>query len=240
MAVAISSTALPKAASFALEGFCAPLTLRTYWSADARISSSVAGGSRLWSLVMFRHMPATVAPQASSRSSCEVFSLDALVVPRENLVGGIPGGWSVLMHTRDYERISAARLGGDASALDEVERHLEETGRLGPSAELVARLRGELDTARLPSVRAAWLPDRGEPAAPNRGSRAPSPFWAGSACRAVTSSAHQVHGAIGFALETGLHRYHRPAKAVQVRTAAVRRVVTSPSRGRPAARGGAP
>ena len=51
--------------------------------------------------------------------------------------------------------------------------------------------------------------------------RAPALLWAGSACREVTASAHQVHGAIGFALETGLHRYYRRAKAVQVWAAAV-------------------
>jgi hypothetical protein len=51
--------------------------------------------------------------------------------------------------------------------------------------------------------------------------RAPALLWAGSAARDVTASAHQVHGAIGFALETGLHRYHRRAKAVQVWAAAV-------------------
>jgi hypothetical protein len=31
--------------------------LRTYWSAAAWISSSVAGGSKLWRVLMFRHMP---------------------------------------------------------------------------------------------------------------------------------------------------------------------------------------
>jgi hypothetical protein len=35
--------------------------LRTYWSAEARISSSVAGGSKLWSVLMFRHMDRTLA-----------------------------------------------------------------------------------------------------------------------------------------------------------------------------------
>ena len=38
--------------------------------------------------------------------------------------------------------------------------------------------------------------------------------WAGSACCDVTASAQQVHGAIGFALETGLHVYYRRARAV--------------------------
>jgi hypothetical protein len=37
--------------------------------------------------------------------------------------------------------------------------------------------------------------------------------WAGSACCEVTGSAQQVHGAVGFALETGLHSYFRRARA---------------------------
>jgi len=51
--------------------------------------------------------------------------------------------------------------------------------------------------------------------------RAPALLWAGSAAREVTATAHQVHGAVGFALETGIHRFHRRAKAVQVWAAAV-------------------
>jgi acyl-CoA dehydrogenase-like protein len=39
--------------------------------------------------------------------------------------------------------------------------------------------------------------------------------WAGTACCEVTASAHQVHGALGFALESGLHVYYRRARAVQ-------------------------
>ncbi len=40
--------------------------------------------------------------------------------------------------------------------------------------------------------------------------------WAGSACREVTAQAVQVHGGIGFALEGGVHRHYRRAKAAQV------------------------
>src|SRR5262249_51412420 len=50
------STARLKAAWFALEGRVNPLSLRTNCSAEARISSSVAGGSKLCSVLMFRHM----------------------------------------------------------------------------------------------------------------------------------------------------------------------------------------
>jgi Acyl-CoA dehydrogenase, C-terminal domain len=44
---------------------------------------------------------------------------------------------------------------------------------------------------------------------------------AGAACCEVTASAHQVHGALGFALETGLHVFHRRACSVQAWTAAI-------------------
>jgi hypothetical protein len=44
-------------ASFAFDGFVDPLTFRTYWSAAAWIYSLVAGGSKLWSVLMFRHIP---------------------------------------------------------------------------------------------------------------------------------------------------------------------------------------
>ena len=54
---AISSTASSKAAWLAWLGFVDPLTLRTYWREAARTSSVVAGGSKLCSCRMFRHMP---------------------------------------------------------------------------------------------------------------------------------------------------------------------------------------
>ena len=74
-----SATARSNASAFALEGFADPLILRTYCSAEAWISSSVAGGSKLWSVLMFRHIrqayPRRIsrptAPISSSvRSSC--------------------------------------------------------------------------------------------------------------------------------------------------------------------------
>jgi hypothetical protein len=58
-------------------------------------------------------------------------------------------------------------------------------------------------------------------ATPDVAARTPALLWAGRACRDVTLSAHQVHGAVGFALETGLHRYYRRAKSLQIWAAAV-------------------
>jgi alkylation response protein AidB-like acyl-CoA dehydrogenase len=96
-------------------------------------------------------------PTLGGGSLCEVF-LEGVEIPREQLVGELHGGWQVLMHTLDFERITAEKLGGVLWILDELEAHV------GTSRQL-AHLRGELEAARLLSFRAAWLIDRGEPAA---------------------------------------------------------------------------
>ncbi len=94
---------------------------------------------------------------------CETF-LDGVEIPAENLVGEVNGGWDVLMYTLDFERVTAEKVGGAAWLLDAVEERLLETGRLdGPARERLARLRGELEAARLLSLRAADVLDRGLP-----------------------------------------------------------------------------
>jgi len=52
------------------------------------------------------------------------------------------------------------------------------------------------------------------------GLQEPELRWAGFACCDVAAAAQQVHGALGFALETGLHVYYRRARSVQAWAAA--------------------
>jgi alkylation response protein AidB-like acyl-CoA dehydrogenase len=92
---------------------------------------------------------------------CEVF-LDGVEIPAENLVGELNGGWAVLMHTLDFERITAEKLGGVAWVLDALEARLVATEGLDRAArQVLTRLRGELTAARLLSFRAADVIDRG-------------------------------------------------------------------------------
>ena len=56
--------------------------------------------------------------------------------------------------------------------------------------------------------------------APAHGPRTAELVWAGAACCEVTAGALQVHGALAFALESGLHRFHRRARSVTTWTEA--------------------
>ena len=102
-------------------------------------------------------------PTLGGGTLCEVF-LDAVEIPSENLVGEVNGGWAVLMHTLDFERITAEKLGGVTWVLDALESRLVTTERLDRAAgRVLSRLRGELTAARLLSVRAADVLDCGLP-----------------------------------------------------------------------------
>jgi uncharacterized lipoprotein YajG len=57
VAAATTRTASSNASWFTADGWVVPLTLRTYWTAAAWTSSSVAGGSKLCRTRMFRHIP---------------------------------------------------------------------------------------------------------------------------------------------------------------------------------------
>jgi hypothetical protein len=131
-------------------------------------------------------------------------------------------------------------LAGLASAaLDAAVAHARAREQFGRTLSAMPALQARLADAALAAdglLLTAWeaaTPPgsrNGEETSPSNSllqGRAWSLLWAGRACREVTASAHQVHGAVGFALETGLHRYYRRAKAVQVWAAAVCRAATS-------------
>src|SRR5262245_27742836 len=67
----MSDTARLNAAALAADGLLKPDSLRTNCSADAWISSRVAGGSKLTSFLMLRHMDQVLTSTCSSRARAE-------------------------------------------------------------------------------------------------------------------------------------------------------------------------
>lgn len=130
---------------------------------------------------------------------------------------------------RAWSAVTLGYLAGLAAALLErtVEhvRSREQFGApLGALPAVRARL-ADVALARDGLLLVAWgaaVPDREESVC------AAELAWAGRACRDVTASALQAHGAIAFALESGLHRFYRRAKTVQVWTDAVLAATTDP------------
>src|SRR5712691_11655597 len=70
MAAAVtSSTARSKTSSLVRDGRVAPLSLRTNWIAAARISSSVADGSKFARVLILRHIAGSARVYRSAQAS---------------------------------------------------------------------------------------------------------------------------------------------------------------------------
>jgi alkylation response protein AidB-like acyl-CoA dehydrogenase len=101
----------------------------------------------------------------------EVFFADAPVA-RENLVGPLDGGWSVMLSNIELEKvlITGGYLGAAQATLDEMlayslDRHAfgRPVGTFQALAHAMADLQTEIDAARLLAYRAAWLLAQGRP-----------------------------------------------------------------------------
>jgi alkylation response protein AidB-like acyl-CoA dehydrogenase len=70
----------------------------------------------------------------------------------------------------------------------------------------------DLEGSRFATYQAAWRINESMPAAREA---AIAKAWVGQACRRIVSSAHQVHGAIGFTEDHILHHYTKRARAYE-------------------------
>jgi Acyl-CoA dehydrogenase, C-terminal domain len=100
-----------------------------------------------------------------------------------------------------------------AEAVDEAVAHATSREQFGAPLSALPAVQARLADAAL--VRDGILLCAWAAAAPEAGFPADELAMAGCACCAVTAHVHQVHGALGFALEGGVHRFHRRAKTVQ-------------------------
>lgn len=140
-------------------------------------------------------------------------------VPRRNLLGRAEKGGPAL------EKILAkAAVARCAEMLGAAERALEMTleyakerktfghpiGAYQSIQHRCADMLMDIEASRLVTWQAAWRLNEGLPAAREA---AIAKAWVGPACRRVVTSAHQVHGAIGFTEDHVLHRFTRRIRA---------------------------
>ncbi|MHB8669671.1 MAG: acyl-CoA dehydrogenase family protein [Acidimicrobiales bacterium] len=125
--------------------------------------------------------------------------------------------------TRALDHASVAQL---ASAIGSADRALEMTieharnreqfgrpiGAFQAVAHRCADMRSELDACRVLAYQAAWALDRGQAEIEVPASLA----YAKEALRRLSVHAHQVHGALGFSTEYGLHLLTRRIKAFEL------------------------
>ncbi len=161
---------------------------------------------------------ALVAPRSGARTEPTIDGSGTVRVDVE-----VVGDLEAVAAAACWHAWSAATLGYLAGlaerALELAVEHARTREQFGGPLSALPAVRSRLADAAL-AVDAmtllAWAS-----ATDDRSLPAPELIWAGAACCDVTASAHQVHGALGFALETGLHRFYRRARATHAWASAV-------------------
>jgi alkylation response protein AidB-like acyl-CoA dehydrogenase len=145
-----------------------------------------------------------------------------VVVPEDRLVGELNRGFRIAMATLDGGRIgiAAQAVGIAQAAFDVARRYAQERVAFGrPIAEFqaiqhkLADMSTEIDAARLLTLRAAALKDRG---LPHTEAGAKAKLFASEMARRQTSEAIQVLGGYGYTKEFPVERFYRDAKITEI------------------------
>ncbi len=149
--------------------------------------------------------------------------LDNTEVPKENLLGKPGDGARIVFGSLNSTRLSAAAGGvGVAQAcLDAMTTYCGERVQFGKqigefqmNQEIVARIRCELDAARLMVYKAACQKDRGE--LNNTLEVAQAKYLSGEIAVKASQEAMKILGAYGYSTEYPVARYYRDAPTYQL------------------------
>lgn len=164
-------------------------------------------------------------------------SLEDCRVPAKNLLDGEGHGFRVAMQSLDGGRIGVAAqaLGIAQASLEAATRYARDRYQFGkPIAEfqaiqwMIADMRMEIEAARLLTLQAAWMKDRGEPVGPYASM---AKLKASAVARMAADRAVQIHGGYGYTKEFAVERYYRDAKVTELYegTSEIQRIVISNS-----------
>lgn len=164
--------------------------------------------------------------------SCTIF-FENVRVPKENVLGAEGQGFKVAMQTLDGGRIGIASqaLGISRAALEKSVAYAKERKAFKtPIANLqaiqfmIADMATELDAARLLTLRAALLKDKG---VRHSVESAAAKLFAGEAATRIAHKAIQIHGGYGYTTEYGVERHYRDARITEIYegTSEIQRIV---------------
>jgi hypothetical protein len=148
--------------------------------------------------------------------------LDGARVPAANLLGELNQGFVQAMKVLEGGRIAMAAMavGIAQGALDHAVKYMRERTAFGQTlAEfnglqgMVAELATEIEAARLLTLRAADLKDRGEPV---RHTAAMAKLFASEVAMKAASKAVQLHGGAGYITDFPVERIFRDAKLTEI------------------------
>lgn len=155
-------------------------------------------------------------------SSTAQIVLEDVRLPKENLLGNIGDGFKIAMSTLDGGRIGIASqaLGIARAALEEsieFAKQREAFGQLIANFEaiqwMIADMITRLDSARLLTLRAAYLKDQKmrftKEAAMAKLFAAETAMW-------ITTKAIQIHGGYGYTTDYAVERHFRDAKITEI------------------------
>jgi alkylation response protein AidB-like acyl-CoA dehydrogenase len=143
-------------------------------------------------------------------------------IPAENLIGERGAGFAQAMMVLEGGRIAMAAMGvGIAqAAVDQAVRYMKQRRAFGKTlAEfnglqgMIADLATEVEVARLLTLRAAYLKDRGRPALH---AAAMAKLFASEAAMKAATKAVQIHGGAGYITEFPVERIFRDAKLTEI------------------------
>jgi alkylation response protein AidB-like acyl-CoA dehydrogenase len=147
---------------------------------------------------------------------------DNVRVPVENLCGELDVGFVNTMQVLEGGRIAMAAMavGIAQGALDEALKYMKQRSAFGRTlAEfnglqgMVAEIATEVEAARLLTLRAAHLKDRGEPA---RAAASMAKVFASEVAMKAATKSLQIHGGAGYITEFPIERIFRDAKLTEI------------------------
>ncbi len=168
--------------------------------------------------------------------SCTLF-FDNMRIAKSQILGEVDQGFKVAMVTLDGGRIgiAAQALGIAKAALDKSVTYAKERQAFGGPISglqaiqfMLADMQLRYEAARLLTLRAAWMKDRG---LKHTAESSMAKLYASEMATFVTHKAIQVHGGYGYTTEFGVERHYRDARITEIYegTSEIQRIVIANS-----------